>query len=405
MSRSTSDRRPADRPSPSSPDTDSTAPGTGTGAGIAGAGIAGAGGSGSTLRASCTVYRRDASSDAADSSDAPGTAGNGDSGDATRFTAERTVLDVAHDDPELLARIHGSLGEGDFCWIDVAEPDSVFMHRLAGIFGIHELIVEDAVTAHQRPKFEHYGNQLFFVLRTVRYVSGSAAPDGTPDVTTGEVQTILGPDYVITVGHGETPDPTDRVEKNLRRLFLPQTVLYSLADEVVDHYLSVSLELEDDVNVMETAVFAAGSRFDIQEIYLLMREVLEIRHAVDPLTVALKLLLNDHDVIVEGSRTYLRDVLDHQILSADRTGNHAERLGSLVDASSAMISLQQNTDMRKMSAWAGVAVVPTMIAGIYGMNFEKMPELSWPFGYPLVMLVMLVICGGLIALFRRNRWL
>lgn len=337
--------------------------------------------------AHCTVYRR------------------GPGGDHAPFSAHRTVLDVDHDDHDRLAGIHGSLGDGDFCWIDVTEPDARFMHLLAGVFGIHELIVEDAVSAHQRPKFEHYGNQLLFVLRTVHYRSGGTSPDGRPDVTTGEVQIILGPDYVITVGHGETPDPTDRVERNLRRLFLPQTVLYSLADEIVDHYLAVSLELEDDVSDMETAVFAAGSRFDIQEIYLLMREVLEIRHAIDPLTVALKLLLNDHDVIVKASRNYLRDVLDHQILSADRTGNHAERLGSLVDASAAMISLQQNTDMRKMSAWAGVAVVPTMIAGIYGMNFENMPELSWSFGYPLVIAVMLVICGSLIVLFRRNHWL
>lgn len=321
------------------------------------------------------------------------------------FTVERAVLTHRALDSEVLRRAYTSLEDGDFVWISVAEPDAELMHRLADVFGIHDLIVEDAVAAHQRPKFERYGRQIMFVLRTVSYVPGGEDPDLTPDVTTGEVQVILGPDFVITVGHGETPDPTSRVETNLQRVFLPQTVLYSLADEVVDHYLAVSVELEDDVSDMETTVFAPDAGFDIQEVYLLMREVLEIRHAIDPLTVALKLIVNDHDLIVAESRTYLRDVLDHQILAADRTGNHAERLGSLVDASAAMISLQQNTDMRKISAWAAVAVAPTLIAGIYGMNFDSMPELHWTFGYPLIIGVMLCVCSGLIAVFRHNRWL
>ncbi|WP_130839391.1 magnesium and cobalt transport protein CorA [Corynebacterium neomassiliense] len=341
------------------------------------------------VTARCTVYRRPGP-DVAHGAVVPG---------------ERTEIDPDGDATGLLAELHDSLGDGDFCWIDVSEPDAVFMHRLAEVFGIHELIVEDAVSAHQRPKFEHYGNQILFVLRPVNYISGGTDPDPTPDVTTGEIQTILGSDFVITVCHGETPDPTVRIEKNLRRLFLPQTVLYSLADDVVDHYLAVSDELEDDVSAMETTVFAPGNGFDIQEVYLQMREVLEVRHAIDPLTVALRLLMDDQHVIVEESRAYLRDVLDHQILAADRIGNHAERLGSLVDAAAAMISLQQNTDMRRISAWAAVAVVPTLIAGIYGMNFEIMPELTWPFGYPLVICVMISICTGLIALFRHNRWL
>ena len=338
----------------------------------------------------CTVYR---------APEEPG-----DSSDPVPFTLERTALTHTDVDTEVLRRAHDALDDGDFVWVSVDRPDDDLMHRLAAVFGIHELIVEDAVTAQQRPKFERYGEQILFVLRTVSYVRGGDDPDDTPDVSTGEVQVILGPDFVVTVGHGETPDPTAKAEFNLQRVFLPQTVLYSLADEVVDHYLSVSLELEDDVNDMETTVFAPGTSFDIQKVYLLMREVLEIRHAIDPLTVALKLLVND-DTIVKSSRTYLRDVLDHQILSADRTGNHAERLGSLVDAAAAKISLQQNTDMRKISAWAAVAVVPTLIAGVYGMNFDEMPELHWSFGYPLVIVFMLLVCGGLITVFRHNRWL
>lgn len=345
-----------------------------------------------TAEAHCTVFR----------AGAPEYLSAGGSGSGT---AERFTIGVSSDDVDGLRHAHDALGDGDFCWVHVTEPQDAFMRRIAEIFGIHELIVEDAVAAHQRAKLERYRNQLMFVLRTVSYTPGDADNDLTPDVTTGEVQVILGEDFVVTVSHGNVPDPTERVTENLERVFLPQTVLYSLADEIVDHYLAVSLQLEDDVSAMETTVFAPSVNFSLEELYLLMREVLEIRHAIDPLTVALKLLIADHDNIVDESRTYIRDVLDHQILAADRTRNHAERLASLVDAASAKISLQQNTDMRKMSAWAAVAVVPTLIAGIYGMNFERMPELGWSFGYPLVIGVMLLICVGLITVFRHNRWL
>jgi magnesium transporter len=346
----------------------------------------------SVAEAHCTVYRAEYRSST------PGRI-------ADEGTPERFDLATTADDIEALRHAHESLGDGDFCWVHVTEPDEVFMHRIAGVFGIHELVVEDAVCAHQRAKFERYRSQMLFVLRTVNYTPGGTDTDLTPDVTTGEAQVILGRDFVVTVTHGDTPDPTDRVTENLERVFMPQTVLYSLADAIVDHYLDVTLQLEDDVTAMETTVFAPSVSFSIEEVYLLMREVLEIRHAIDPLTVALKLLVSDHDSIVDESRTYIRDVLDHQILAADRTGNFAERLASLVDAAAAKISLQQNTDMRKISAWAAVAVVPTMIAGIYGMNFEKMPELDWTFGYPLVICLMVAICTGLIVLFRHNRWL
>lgn len=350
--------------------------------------------------ARCTVYRTTRPTpDAGDASDAPD--GHRDSG----LSAASRILDGTADDVDLLRELRGSLAHSDFCWIDVAEPDDAFMLRIAAVFGVHELIVEDAVTAHQRPKYERYGSQVLFVMRTVNYTRGGQDTDLTPDVTTGEVQVILGPDFVVTVSHGRAPDPTDRVTTNLRRIPLPQTILYSLADEIVDHYLTVSDMLEDDVSEMESTVFAPSNGFDIQELYLMMREVLEIRHAIDPLTVALRTLHADRDILVEGSRAYVRDVLDHQIVAADRIRNYAERLTSLVDVAAAKISLQQNTDMRKISAWAAVAVVPTMIAGIYGMNFADMPELQWSFGYPLVILLMAAICCGLIAVFRRNHWL
>ncbi|WP_297008585.1 magnesium and cobalt transport protein CorA [uncultured Corynebacterium sp.] len=334
-----------------------------------------------TVDARCTVYRA------------------GGEGRVERFDP------AAVGDGDGLLHARESLRDGDFCWVSVTEPDGTFMRHVADVFGIHDLVVEDTVAAHQRPKLERYDSQLMFVLRTVNYTPGDAGNGFTPDVTTGEVQVILGADFVVTVGHGATPDPSERLTENLERVFLPQTVLYTLADEIVDHYLEVSLRLEDDVSAMETTVFAPAIGFSIEEIYLLMREVLEIRHAIDPLTVALKLLVTDHDHFVDDSRNYLRDVLDHQILAADRIGNYAERLTSLVDAAAAKISLQQNTDMRKMSAWAAVAVVPTLIAGIYGMNFERMPELGLSFGYPLVIAIMVLFCVSLIALFRHNRWL
>lgn len=306
-----------------------------------------------------------------------------------------------------IGRVRDTLGEpGDasFLWISLHSPTAERMRGIADVLRIHDLIVEDAVTARQRPKVERYGAQVLVALRTVNYSHGDDS-DPTPDVSTGEVLVILGDRFVVTVSHGAVPDPLDRVTDDLVRDFRPQTVLYSVTDLIVDHYTTVTDELEDDINAMENAVFAPTGHFDIEDVYLMMREVLEVRHAIDPLTPALRRLLEEPDLFSGESHSYFRDVVDHQVHVADRVRNFAERLRSLVDAAAAKITLQQNTDMRRMSAWAGIALVPTIIAAIYGMNFERMPELTWPLGYPLCILAICAICGWLFILFRRNHWL
>jgi magnesium transporter len=297
-----------------------------------------------------------------------------------------------------------SLGDGDFLWISLASPDDRQMRNVAEVLHIHELIVEDAVTARQRPKVERYGSQVLVVLRTVKYTRADETTP-TPEISTGELLVILGDRFIVTVTHGVVPDPMERLSRDLVRDFHPRTVLYTATDLVVDHYTAVADDLEDDINAMENAVFAPSGDFNIEDVYLMMREVLEFRHAIDPLSPALRRLLDEHGLFSGESHSYFRDVVDHQFHAADRVRNFAERLSSLVDAAAAKISLQQNTDMRKMSAWAGIALVPTIFAGIYGMNFERMPELSWTFGYPLCILVILAICGWLFLLFRRNDWL
>ncbi|HCT13988.1 MAG TPA: magnesium and cobalt transport protein CorA [Corynebacterium nuruki] len=323
-------------------------------------------------------------------------------GTATGDRPYRTAVPLSGSDD--IRRAWDSLDDDGFLWISLASPTTAEMRAVADVLHIHDLIVEDAVTARQRPKLERYGSQVLVVLRTIAYTRDDDA-GRTPDVSTGEVLVILGDRFVVTVSHGRVPDPLERLTHDLARDFRPHTVLYTATDLIVDHYTAVADEMEDDINELENAVFAPDGHFSIQDVYLMMREVLEVRHAIDPLTPPMQRLLTEPDLFSGESHSYFRDVVDHQVHAADRVRNFAERLRSLVDAASAKITLQQNTDMRKMSAWAGIALVPTIVAAIYGMNFEKMPELTWPFGYPLCLLAMLAVCGWLLFLFRRNKWL
>jgi len=182
--------------------------------------------------------------------------------------------------------------------------------------------------------------------------------------------------------------------------------MHAIADHVVDTYREVSELMECDIDAIESETFSSLSNTDIEPIYMLKREVVELRRAVSPLTVALGRFGTDYkDLMTKEILRYMRDVLDHQTQAADRIASYDEMLSSLVQAALAKVGMQQNTDMRKITAWAAMAAVPTMIAGIYGMNFDNMPELHWVWGYPLVVLLMLTICGFLYRNFRRNHWL
>jgi magnesium transporter len=297
-----------------------------------------------------------------------------------------------------------------FVWIGLHEPDGEQIKGIADTFGLHELAVEDAVQAHQRPKLERYDETLFMVLKTVRFVEHES-PDTTNEIVeTGELMAFLGKDFIVTVRHGNHSGlATLRAEldKSPDRLSIgPAAVLHAIADRVVDSYLDVSERFEDDIERMEAAIFAPRSQVSAEQIYLMKREVLELRRAVTPLANPLRRLAEGYTPLVpEEVRSYFRDVDDHLTTVSERVMAFDELLNTLVDATLAKITLQQNTDMRKITSWVAIISVPTMIAGIYGMNFDYMPELRWQFGYPVAIVVILSICILLYRILRRNRWL
>ncbi|OLF16426.1 magnesium/cobalt transporter CorA [Actinophytocola xanthii] len=297
-----------------------------------------------------------------------------------------------------------------FVWIGLFEPDEEQIQGIAETFGLHELAVEDAVTAHQRPKVDRYDDTLFMVLKTVRYIAHESPTTANEIVETGEIMAFLGKSFIVTVRHGQHSGLAklrEEMEAEPERLRIgPAAVLHAIADRVVDSYLAVSESFENDIDVIESSVFAPNSPIGAEQIYLMKREILELRRAVMPLAVPLRRLAEGYTPLVpEDVRSYFRDVDDHLTTVSERVGGFDELLTTLVDATLAKISLQQNTDMRKITAWAAIIAVPTMVVGVYGMNFDYMPELRWRFGYPLVVLVILGACVILYRIFRRNRWL
>jgi magnesium transporter len=297
-----------------------------------------------------------------------------------------------------------------FVWIGLHEPDAQQIQGIAENFGLHELAVEDALEAHQRPKLERYADTLFMVLKTVRYVEHELPTTANEIVETGELMVFLGRDFVITVRHGNHTGLArlrGELDAEPERLDLgPAAVLHAIADHVVDHYLDVTTRIESDIDEMETQVFAPRSQVSAEQIYFMKREVLELRRAVMPLKTPLQPLAEGYThLIPDEVRSYFRDVDDHLATVSERVVAFDELLSTLVDATVAKISLQQNTDMRKITAWAAIITVPTMIAGIYGMNFDYMPELHWKYSYPVVVSIILGIRLLLYRIFRKNGWL
>lgn len=309
------------------------------------------------------------------------------------------------------AAIAEARSRGDaFVWIGLHEPDAEQIQGIAETFGLHELAVEDAVQAHQRPKVERYDDMLFMVLKTVCYI-GRNQPDREHEIVeTGEVMAFVGPDFVITVRHGDHSSLRDvrrSLEADPEQLALgPAAVLHAVADHVVDTYLEVTEAIEDDIDEMEAEVFSPRSAMDAEQIYVMKREVLELRRAVVPLTVPVRKLTEGYSSLIPHEvRSYFRDVDDHLVTVTERIAGYNELLTTLVDAVLAKITMRQNNDMRKITAYVAMISVPTMVAGIYGMNFDFIPELHWEFGYPLVMVGIAVLCAGLFRVFRRNQWL
>lgn len=301
-------------------------------------------------------------------------------------------------------------GQEAFAWIGLHEPTEHQMQEVGDVFGLHPLAVEDAVQAHQRPKLERYDETLFLVLKTVNYVPHDSLVLSREIVETGEIMIFVNSDFVVTVRHGEHGRLTDvrnKMDLDPEHMRLgPFVVMHAIADYVVDNYLEVTHLMENDIDAIEEAAFAPDHRTQIEPIYEIKREVVELRRSVNPLSIPFARLQNEHkDLISKEVRRYLRDVGDHQNHAADQIASYDENLSSLVQAALARVEMQQNTDMRKISAWAGLLAVPTMIAGVYGMNFEYMPGLKWHWGYPTVVGVLVIVCALLYRNFRRRDWL
>ncbi len=318
--------------------------------------------------------------------------------DCAAYGDGRRIRDVT------IADIDTALKETDqFVWIGLHEPDEALLRQVQQAFGLHDLAIEDALRAHQRPKLEEYGQALFVVLRTARL------HDETIEL--GETHIFMGPRYVVSVRHGASLSYTDvrtRCESTPHLLRKgPGFVLYALMDFVVDHYFPIVDALEDKLEGLEEQIFDGGFKRDTTErIYNLKRDLVALKRAVSPLVeVCNRLVRFDVALITEDTRLYFRDVYDHVIRVNETIDNLRELLTSALEANLSLISVAQNEVTKKLAAWAAILAVPTMIAGIYGMNFEFMPELHSRYGYPGVMGLIIGVCGLLYRGFKRAGWL
>jgi magnesium transporter len=292
-----------------------------------------------------------------------------------------------------------------FVWLGLYEPSQEEFESVRRAFGLHELAVEDAINAHQRPKLEVYGDSLFVVLRTALY------SDVAETVEFGEIQVFIGDGFAVVVRHGQASALTEtrrQVEGRPDLLALgPGAVLHAVVDRVVDDYLPVINGLDTDIRQVEYQVFSENDAVNpVERIYKLKREVLEMHQATVPLLDPLdQLATADLPWVRPDTYPYFRDVHDHLLRVKGEVETFSDLLTSVLDANLTRVTVRQNEDMRKISAWVAIAAVPTAIAGIYGMNFEYMPELEQDWGYPVVLAVIFVACVLLYRAFRRSGWL
>jgi magnesium transporter len=293
-----------------------------------------------------------------------------------------------------------------FVWIGLHDPSPGVLEAVGEHFELHPLAVEDAVHGHERAKLELYGGDtLFVVLKTARYV------DSEELIEIGEVMVFLGPRFVVTVRHGAGSPLHDvrlDLEKHPDLLSIgPSSVLYAIADRIVDDYVAVIDGIAMDVEEVEVDVFSGVGANPAERIYRLKREVLQFRRAASALMGPMQRLSSKQAGLPLDPRTgeYFRDVHDHLVRDVERIAGFDELLTNALQANVAQITMRDNQDMRRISAWVAIIAVPTMVFGLYGMNFEHMPELKWTYGYPAVVAFVLLICAALFRAFKRTGWL
>ncbi|MFC4962016.1 magnesium and cobalt transport protein CorA [Streptomyces mauvecolor] len=348
----------------------------------------------------------------------PVPAGNGAGGSIVQSALYRDGRHIAS--PGSLAETFRQLRETPegMAWIGLQRPSESELLSLAAEFDLHELAVEDALEAHQRPKLERYGETLFVVLRAARYL------DAPEEVDFGELHVFVGRDFVITVRHGAAPDLSAvrrRMEADPELLALgPEAVLYAILDAVVDGYAPVVAGVQNDIDEIETEVFRGDPEVS-RRIYELSREMVEFQRATRPLVGMLHALMAGFAKYGtdEELQRYLRDVADHVTHISERVDGFRQALTDILTVNATLVTQQQNAEMRalaeagfeqneeikKISSWAAILFAPTLVGTIYGMNFENMPELKWAAGYPFAILLMAGVCVSLYFIFKRRHWL
>jgi magnesium transporter len=314
------------------------------------------------------------------------------------YTDGRRVADIPVADIREVLRLPDR-----FVWVGLHEPSATLLAQVQEEFGLHDLAVEDALRAHQRPKLEEYGDGLFLVLRTAQLVDGS--------IRFGETHVFAGPRYVVSVRHGASLSYAGvraRCESTPALLRKgPGFVLYALMDFVVDNYFPIVDALEDDLERLEEEIFhEVYDRRTTQRIYAFKRDLVGLKRAVAPLMeVCNRLVRFDSTLVPDDARVYFRDVYDHVVRINETVDTMRELLTTALEANLSLVSVAQNEVTKKLAAWAAILGVPTAIAGIYGMNFEVMPELHWRYGYAAVWAVLIATCTGLYVRFKRVGWL
>lgn len=316
------------------------------------------------------------------------------------YAGGRRVADIP------IADVSETLAETDqFVWIGLFEPSEKVLREVQSEFGLHDLAVEDALSAHQRPKLEQYERSLFVVLRTAHFSAEKC-------LEFGETHVFVGERFVVSVRHGSlTSHLPVRAKCEAAPELLkkgPGFVLYALMDFIVDQYFPIIETFEHQIEQLEEEIFSGKrvTRETTNRIYVMKRDLLSLKRAVSPVVdVCNRLMRFDSAIVHDDTRPYYRDVYDHAMRVNEEIDNQRETLEAALEANFSLISVSQNEDTKRLAAWAAIIAVPTAIAGVYGMNFDRMPELRWAFGYPLAVGTMILASVALFVGFKRSGWL